>query len=327
MKTTLYFRKKPLDAHSVERLFETLIAQMPPDVEIRRAQSRYGGANPLKCLYNALEAIGRQGEVNHLTGDNYYVAGFLKGSRTVTTVLDCVNLTRLQGFKREVFRRFWYDIPVRRSRVVTTISEFTRQELLSYVRCDPEKVKVIYVPIGPEFAAKPKRLDFDRPTILMFGSAWNKNHARQAEALAGIPCVLNLVGHPSPEMRAIVEKHGIEHRFESELSGAEVLERYAQCDLVMFASLYEGFGMPIVEGNAVGRPVITGKAASMPEVAGDAAVIVDPESVEDIRAAVLRLRDEPAYRDALVENGHRNVERFSAARIAEQFAEIYRDLA
>ncbi len=66
----------------------------------------------------------------------------------------------------------------------------------------------------------------------------------------------------------------------------EVVDQYHKCDLVSFVSTYEGFGMPIVEANAIGRPVFTATVASMPEVAADAACLVDPFDVQAIRNGV-----------------------------------------
>jgi glycosyltransferase involved in cell wall biosynthesis len=94
----------------------------------------------------------------------------------------------------------------------------------------------------------------------------------------------------------------------------------------MFASLYEGFGLPILEANAVGRPVITSKLYSMPEVGGNAACYVDPYDSADIRAAVSKLIEDSQYRDQLVVNGFRNVERFRPEVVATQYANLYRKL-
>jgi glycosyltransferase involved in cell wall biosynthesis len=94
--------------------------------------------------------------------------------------------------------------------------------------------------------------------------------------------------------------------------------------MVVFASLYEGFGLPILEAQAVGRPVITSNFGAMREAAGDGALFVDPYSVQEIRAAILRIKNEPALREELVRKGRENVERFRADAIALKYAEIYR---
>src|SRR5690606_29268410 len=93
-----------------------------------------------------------------------------------------------------------------------------------------------------------------------------------------------------------------------------------------FASTYEGFGMPILEAQAVGRPVLTSAAASMPDVAGDAAWLVDPFDVEAIRDGLQRMLAEPGLRERLIDRGFRNVGRFTPAIVAAAYARLYRSL-
>ncbi len=111
------------------------------------------------------------------------------------------------------------------------------------------------------------------------------------------------------------------------LTDEELVEAYRRCDMVVFASLYEGFGLPILEAQAMGRPVITSNFGAMREAAGDGALLVDPYSVEAIREAVLRITREPALREDLIAKGLRNAERFRAEAVAARYAEIYRGMA
>jgi glycosyltransferase involved in cell wall biosynthesis len=97
--------------------------------------------------------------------------------------------------------------------------------------------------------------------------------------------------------------------------------------MVVFASLYEGFGLPILEAQAIGRPVITSNFGAMREAAGDGALLVDPYSVDEIRAAILRIKNEPAVREELVRKGRGNAEKFRAGLVAACYAELYRGLA
>ena len=96
--------------------------------------------------------------------------------------------------------------------------------------------------------------------------------------------------------------------------------------MVVFVSTYEGFGLPILEGNAVGRPVITSNISSMPEVAGDAACLVNPFDEAEIRNGVLKVIKESSYRQELVAKGLINVKRFRPEEIAKQYAELYKDI-
>ena len=97
-------------------------------------------------------------------------------------------------------------------------------------------------------------------------------------------------------------------------------------DLLVFVSTYEGFGLPILEAQATGRPVITSNVLSMPEVAGDSACLVDPFDVSSIRKGILKVINDPAYREKLIKRGFENVKRFQPDKIAEQYADIYRGL-
>ena len=111
------------------------------------------------------------------------------------------------------------------------------------------------------------------------------------------------------------------------LTDGELVEAYRRCDMVVFASLYEGFGLPILEAQAMGRPVITSNFGAMREAAGDGALLVDPYSVEAIREAILRIKREPALREDLIAKGLRNAANFSADAVAMKYAQIYRNLA
>lgn len=111
------------------------------------------------------------------------------------------------------------------------------------------------------------------------------------------------------------------------LTDEELVQAYRRCDMVVFASLYEGFGLPILEAQAMGRPVITSNFGAMREAAGGGALLVDPYSVEAIREAVLRITREPALREDLIAKGRENAERFRAEAVAARYGELYRNLA
>jgi glycosyltransferase involved in cell wall biosynthesis len=154
----------------------------------------------------------------------------------------------------------------------------------------------------------------------------NKNICRVAEALRGISCELEIIGRVSERQRQVLERNSISYRSYSNLSDAEVIERYRQCDAVLAASTYEGFGMPIIEANAVGRPVVTSNVCAMPEVAGGAACLVDPFDCASIREGVLRILEDPGYRAGLVKEGFENVKRFHPVRIASEYAALYQEV-
>ena len=147
-----------------------------------------------------------------------------------------------------------------------------------------------------------------------------------ADALRDLPCKLIIIGSLSPEQRDRLEHCAIHYVSHTNLTEKDLIEQYVSADILIFASLYEGFGMPILEAQATGRPVITSNLYSMPEVAGGAACLVDPYDVGAIRAAVLRLCQDDAYREQLVAAGLENVKRFDPATIAGQYAAVYDSL-
>lgn len=131
------------------------------------------------------------------------------------------------------------------------------------------------------------------------------------------------IGNPKSAIQIIRNTFSNYHN----LPYKEILALYRECDLLCFASTYEGFGLPIPEAQATGRPVITSTVASMPEVAGEGACLVDPFSVESIRKGVLRIIRDSAFREELVQKGLRNIERFSREKIAADYLMVYMDLS
>jgi glycosyltransferase involved in cell wall biosynthesis len=145
--------------------------------------------------------------------------------------------------------------------------------------------------------------------------------------LKGISCKLSIVGVLSKQQEEALRVNQIDYNTAANITNEELKEQYEKADLLAFVSTYEGFGMPIVEAQIVGRPVVTSNLLSMPEVAGDAAHLVDPFDVEDIRKGVLRIIEDKAYRTLLIEKGRSNALRFSVETIANQYAELYREIS
>lgn len=325
----VYIQRKPFTVgnYSIETIFSDIHQRLRDQIQVIISISRFESKGVLRRFYNCLEIIPRQREVNHITGDVNYLGLFLHKNRTIQTILDCVYLDQHKGLKAAVLKYFWLTLPVRRCRYVTAISAATKAEILKHCRCEPDKIVVIPVAIASRFQPAEHRFNSLQPRVLQLGTAPNKNLPRLIEALSGLDCCLDIVGRHVPEYEELCRKHNLRYSYSWGLSDEEILRKYQEADIVSLVSTYEGFGMPILEGQTVGRPVMTGNVSSMPEVAGDAACLVDPYDVASIREGFRRVIEDEAYRENLVAKGFENVKRFDPDAIARQYLELYQRVA
>ena len=327
MRVTFFHRHPQEGFFSIEGLFADVRRTLPDTIHARVAVSRFPSRGIWRRLYNVAEAAFRQGDINHITGDIHYLALMLRKKKTLLTIHDLVSAHRLCGWRKALFLFLWYWLPVRRAGMVSVISKSTKEELLRHIKVDPRKVKVVYDCVSDNFKPAAREFNAAKPLILQVGITPNKNIKRVAEALQDIPCSLRVIGNPDEDTRIMLQRYKIDYSCVFNISFEEIIDEYRQCDMVVFASTYEGFGLPILEAQATGRPVVAGNIMSMPEVAGDAACLVDPFDVASIRAGILKIISDPAYRDRLVQRGFENVERFRPAMIAQEYAMIYKQLA
>jgi glycosyltransferase involved in cell wall biosynthesis len=300
---------------------------MPGYVQCFTKIFRYYSKGIFKRIYTVFEAHNNQMDVNHITGDVHFSAILLKRKKTMLTVLDCRMLSDSTGVKHALLKYFWFTLPLKRCALVTVISKATKEELLKFTSFPEHKVIVIPVAISPAFKFNLKTFDKKRPIILQVGTTVNKNIERLIKALAGIECQLHLIGSLSEPVKQLLALNNISYHNEADITHEKLLEYYINCDMISFVSTYEGFGMPIVEANAIGRPVITSNILSMPEVAGEAACLVDPFSIEDVRAGILKIIHDDTYREQLVKNGLENCKRFDPQKIASEYLECYKKLS
>ncbi len=126
-----------------------------------------------------------------------------------------------------------------------------------------------------------------------------------------------IVGKVSDAIKNLIQENNIQTEcIERRHSDDEILDQYRQCDILSLVSTLEGFGMPIVEANAVGRP----------EIAGDAAVLVDPFDISSIREGFLKIIENSQLREELVQNGLQNHLRFQPKQLAAEYAQLYYQL-
>jgi glycosyltransferase involved in cell wall biosynthesis len=228
----------------------------------------------------------------------------------------------------------------RRSTAVVADSRATRSDLIRAYGVAESKVHVVYLGRDESLAPvrDPRVLEAARvrygigPRYLLYVGTLQprKNLGRAVEAyarLAAAPAMhgvqLVLAGKRGwlyAELFAQVERLGLEGKvlFPGYVEEADLAALYSGALGYVYPSLYEGFGIPVLEAQACGVPIMTSNNSSLPEVAGDAALLVDPTDVDAIADAMLRLATDEALRAALVERGFANVKRFSWEKCAQE---------
>jgi glycosyltransferase involved in cell wall biosynthesis len=265
-------------------------------------------------------------DIFHITGDVHYIVLALPANKTILTIHDSVFIRESKGLKRIFFKWIFLKLPVKKCRFVTTISEKSKNEIVRYTGCDPAKVIVIPNPVNEYIYFREKEFNSINPVLLFIGSTPNKNLDRIIQAISGISCVLEIVGRIPEEHLLLLKKYGINYRQLANLSDSEMADHYAASDIVLFASLYEGFGLPILEGQKAGRAVLTSNIAPMKEVAGEGACLVDPEEIDSIRSGIKKIIEDSSYRSLLIKKGFENIERYNTKKIAGQYLELYRKM-
>ena len=149
---------------------------------------------------------------------------------------------------------------------------------------------------------------------------------RIIQACSGVECRLLIIGKLNEKQLALLDKERIKYTNKKNLTNKEVYECYVQADMLCFPSLYEGFGMPIIEAQATGRVVITSNIRPMSDVAGEGAFFVNPYSVDEIRNAIVSLSSNKKMREKLIDNGLKNCLDYTSEKIAHSYCELYASL-
>lgn len=166
--------------------------------------------------------------------------------------------------------------------------------------------------------------------VLAVGTSRNKNLSRIAESLQGLPVRLLVLGKPDEADRMLLSCLTPGYRYCSGLSEKGVIRLYRMVarsgGILLFPSLYEGFGRPILEAQSMGIPVITSNIDPMREVAGKGALLVNPMDTGEIREAVTSLLHDDALYHRMQIKGLLNARRYRSEKAAEAYAKIYREI-
>ena len=245
----------------------------------------------------------------------------------------------------------WTGYSVKKARAIITISTSSKDDIIKLYGTSIDRVHVVYLGIKNTVTLKPHiysmqelqtKYGISKDFVLFVGTLQpRKNISRLIEAFSlllkdksyqGSPIQLVIVGKKGWQYEEILEspkKFGIEDKvkFLDFVPDDELVMLYKNALCFLFPSLYEGFGLPILEAMKLGCPVITSNVSSMPEAGGDAAIYVDPENVEDIAKKLEKVLSDSKLRSEMVEKGKKQVQKFNWDKTAKETLAILEQVA
>lgn len=265
--------------------------------------------------------------------------------REVVTVHDAFPITG-RGYSTPEFQRRFSALlreAVARAARVITVSEYTAGQLETH--CGVERERIVVIPSGVDLPARvlpPEERLRERERLVGQGNEMllsvgnletRKNVENALRALARLPERYRLVlaggdGYGAEAIHAFLAEQGLERRVVR--LGFAPAERmpvlYQSASALLFPSLEEGFGFPVLEAMAHGLPVVTSQTSSLPEIGGDAALYVDPLDVDGIAAQAARAVEDETLRRELIEKGRARARQFTWRRAAEAVLKVYEDV-
>lgn len=302
----------------------------------------------IRRLYPAWDLLGRPGLPDALSSMDLLHAPTPaaipppgKGQRLVATVHDLAFRTFPRAFPRSwrALYRLGTRRAARRADAVIVPSQSTARDLMRHERADPARIHVVPMAASlPATEQEPeevlRRLKVPVPYLLFVGTLEPRKNVvrlvrayRRAVGRSGLPHALVLAGPLGWGAQPLHRELALEGPGEIHLTGAvgppELDALYRGAEAFVYPSLYEGFGLPVLEAMGRGVPTIASAASSLPEVAGDAALAVDPRSVLHIADSIERLLTDPPERERLAKAGEARAADFSWERTAGLTLKVY----
>ncbi|MBL0309751.1 MAG: glycosyltransferase family 4 protein [Bacteroidetes bacterium] len=242
-----------------------------------------------------------------------------------------------EHFKNQVpwlsllYYRYFIPRYARKAARIATVSEFSKEDIVKYYDISPDKIDVVYNgakevyrPIAEDRKQEVKEKYSDGKNYFVYvGSIHPRKNVgnllqafEQFKTGTGSDFQLLIVGRKAWKYNEVEQiykkmKHQKDVSFLGHIPSEDLGEIVAAAFAMVYVSLFEGFGIPIIEAMSCEVPVITSNVSSMPEAAGDAALLVNPLSVEEISSAMKKLSENDALRQALIEKGKEQIKKFS----------------
>ena len=231
----------------------------------------------------------------------------------------------------------------RRADGLIAVSECTRQDAIRTLGIDPKKIHTIHSGIGPQFFSPPaerveavrRAYHLGRPFVLFVGTIEpRKNIGLLLDTWESMPLtardhyelvIAGPLGWASEvTVRRLTKERLNSVRYLGYVPEPDLAPLTASAEVFVYPSLYEGFGFPVAQAMAAGVPVVTSNVSSLPEIAGSAALLVDPRSQSELRAALLRLLSSADLRHALASAGRARAREFEWSACAAKSLEFFK---
>lgn len=324
----LYIYRNPNMGISIGKVFKPIEQEMKKYAEVDSIYLPCANYS-LSSLWNNIQFARKHiqkgnYDIIHITGAEHYLTPFINRKKTIVTIHDLGFYSNHKNSIQAVCKYPLWIASIKLAKKVTFVSEKSYQEALQYISLSQEQCSIIYNPIGKEFVFSPKEFNEKCPTILQIGTKPNKNLKNTIYAIKGIPCKLRIIGSISDKIKSLLELCQIKYSQAQNITDEDIIEEYKNCDIVNFPSVYEGFGMPIIEGQSIGRVVVTSNLSPMKEVAGNSAILVDPYNIDSIKQGYLKAIKGHDY---YIKHGETNIKRFNIEDITKQYYQLYQEIS
>jgi glycosyltransferase involved in cell wall biosynthesis len=317
----LFFDTRWFGDHGIGRFAREVYARLP---DVREFSGSLKPSSPFDCAYlsHRLSSLPK----NSTFFSPGYNAPLLRRVPLIFTIHDLMHI-EFAGSRNRLHRSYYEHVTkpaCHHAKAVLTVSEYSRGRIAEWSGLDATRIVNVGNGIDDCFHTTGESFVWPQPYIFCVGNRRpHKNEARTLQAfgmIAGrVPHDLIFIGPPSESLLSDINRAGLQTRvhFLGRVSDQQLASVYRGAKALAFVSLYEGFGLPVIEAMACGTPVVTSNLSSLPEVAGGAALLVDPYSCEEIAHALERaVSDGPLAAD-LVRRGLVNIQRYSWSRTGE----------
>lgn len=323
-RVALLFRLSQNNRFSIESLFEPLEKQ----TYIVKYVLPYQLNSFISIVKLFVFSFKIKEKIVHISGDIQYFILFFPWKKTIITVHDLYHLEQLKGVKKIIYRFFWFYLPFKLATKIVAISPNTYNQIIENFPFVKSKIKIIPNTFNKIEINNKIEKDNSYFNILAIGSTSNKNIERLIESVNRLSKIkLIIIGTLSKESLDNLEKLNIHFENFENLKREDLCKKYLIADVLFFASIHEGFGLPILEAQSIGLPIITSNVSSMPFVAGEGATYVNPYSIEEITNAILLIKNNSLIKNDLIEKGFNNVKKFSNEKFINNYQAIYNELS